>query len=61
MESVQMRWKDSILEYRSLIILESETELSHGGWSISLRISDERPHTEWAPVPQHHKLPNDEE
>lgn len=52
MQCVQFRIKDNALEYRALVLRETEQELDNGGVSTSISINSPNEYTEWKPVPK---------
>lgn len=51
MEAVQFRIHDGRLEYRALIIRETEQPIKGGGYQTVLSVEYKREYTDWTPVP----------
>lgn len=51
MECVQFRVKDGRLEYRSLILRETDQPAEGGGNQTILSVEYKREYTDWKPVP----------
>ena len=52
MESVELRWNDGVLEYRSLIIREREVYQDSEPYGEELFVDRTDLYTEWKAVPQ---------
>lgn len=52
MECVQFRINQNCVEYRSLIINESEQSRDDGGYETTLRVDHGNEYTDWKPVPK---------
>lgn len=52
MQCVQFRINDNCLEYRTLVLRETEQPVEGGGYQTILSVNSPNEYTDWKPVPK---------